>query len=85
VTGGGLPAEIWHEVMVRVEDGLPITPLPMIVPQAVAAPVLEAGQDPNADQGNGDDNGNGKAKGKTKKHSNDPIADLINNLLGQGN
>ncbi len=23
VTGGGLPAEIWHEVMVRVEEGLP--------------------------------------------------------------
>ena len=23
VTGGGLPAEIWHEVMVRVHEGLP--------------------------------------------------------------
>jgi penicillin-binding protein 1A len=32
VTGGGLPAEIWHEVMVRVEDGLPTRPLPMDVP-----------------------------------------------------
>lgn len=32
VTGGGLPAEIWHEVMVRVEDGQPITPLPMADP-----------------------------------------------------
>jgi penicillin-binding protein 1A len=32
VTGGGLPAEIWHEVMVRVEDGLPAKPLPMDVP-----------------------------------------------------
>ena len=27
-TGGGLPAEIWRETMVRVEDGLPIRPLP---------------------------------------------------------
>jgi 1A family penicillin-binding protein len=32
VTGGGLPAEIWHEVMVRVLDGLPPRALPMDVP-----------------------------------------------------
>ncbi len=32
VTGGGLPAQIWHETMVRVEDGLPVKPLPAIVP-----------------------------------------------------
>ncbi|MFN0115039.1 MAG: transglycosylase domain-containing protein [Paracoccaceae bacterium] len=42
VTGGGLPAEIWHEVMVRVEDGLPATPLPMITPDQVAPPVWPA-------------------------------------------
>ncbi|MDU9003053.1 transglycosylase domain-containing protein [Sedimentitalea todarodis] len=29
VTGGGLPAEIWHETMVRVHEGLEPTPLPM--------------------------------------------------------
>jgi penicillin-binding protein 1A len=39
VTGGGLPAEIWHEVMVRVEDGLPARPLPMELPQDFQAPV----------------------------------------------
>lgn len=33
VTGGGLPAEIWHEVMVRVHEGLPPRPLPVIVPE----------------------------------------------------
>jgi penicillin-binding protein 1A len=33
VTGGGLPAEIWHEVMVRVNDGVPVKPLPMLPPQ----------------------------------------------------
>ncbi|PYF12112.1 penicillin-binding protein 1A [Rhodobacter viridis] len=33
VTGGGLPAEIWHEVMTRVEDGQPVTPLPMASPE----------------------------------------------------
>ena len=32
VTGGGLPAEIWHEVMARVEEGQPVTPLPMADP-----------------------------------------------------
>jgi penicillin-binding protein 1A len=38
VTGGGLPAEIWHEVMVRVENGLPATPLPMDVPEPKLPP-----------------------------------------------
>ena len=38
VTGGGLPAEIWHETMVRVHDGLPVTPLPMITPDTSPAP-----------------------------------------------
>ncbi|MFT3690405.1 transglycosylase domain-containing protein [Paenirhodobacter sp.] len=32
VTGGGLPAEIWQEVMTRVEKGEPATPLPMASP-----------------------------------------------------
>ncbi len=32
VTGGGLPAEIWREVMVRVHEGIRPRPLPMIVP-----------------------------------------------------
>lgn len=32
VTGSGLPAEIWHETMTRVLDGLTPTPLPMTVP-----------------------------------------------------
>ena len=38
VTGGGLPAEIWHEVMVRVHEGVPPRPLPMIVPAPLAPP-----------------------------------------------
>ncbi|MDK3074013.1 PBP1A family penicillin-binding protein [Sedimentitalea sp. JM2-8] len=33
VTGGGLPAEIWHETMVRVHKGLTPTPLPMKAPE----------------------------------------------------
>ena len=43
-TGGGLPAEIWREVMTRVEDGLPVRPLPDRMP---APPVASAPQLPN--------------------------------------
>ncbi|MEM9576366.1 MAG: PBP1A family penicillin-binding protein [Pseudomonadota bacterium] len=32
VTGGGLPAEIWRETMVRVHEGVPARPLPMAGP-----------------------------------------------------
>ncbi len=32
VTGGGLPAEIWRETMVRTHQGVPVSPLPMIRP-----------------------------------------------------
>jgi penicillin-binding protein 1A len=40
VTGGGLPAEIWHEVMLRVHEGVPSTPLPLIVPAPLAPPPM---------------------------------------------
>jgi penicillin-binding protein 1A len=32
VTGGGLPTDIWREVMSRVHEGLPLNPLPMSAP-----------------------------------------------------
>ncbi len=35
VTGGGLPAEIWRETMVRVHEGVPARPLPMREPDGV--------------------------------------------------
>ena len=42
VTGGGLPAEIWHEVMLRVQEGVPATPLPMAQPgEYQQAPVYQ--------------------------------------------
>ncbi len=50
VTGGGLPAEIWHETMTRVEDGLPITPLPMIVPEQKFQPAPTLPDQPVAQQ-----------------------------------
>lgn len=36
VTGGGLPAEIWKEVMVRIHEGLPPRPLPITLPDGNA-------------------------------------------------
>jgi penicillin-binding protein 1A len=46
VTGGGLPAEIWHEVMVRVNEGVEVRPLPMSLPEptgVVFQPGLDTG------------------------------------------
>lgn len=44
ITGGGLPAEIWREAMIRIHDGLPVTPLPMIDPEVEARPVPQVVQ-----------------------------------------
>jgi len=38
VTGGGLPAEIWQEAMVRVHEGLEPKPLPMQAPDPLPTP-----------------------------------------------
>jgi membrane peptidoglycan carboxypeptidase len=52
VTGGGLPAEIWREVMVRVHQRLPARDLPMMAPQRpiVEAPSRPARPAPQAQQ-----------------------------------
>ncbi|WP_374645143.1 transglycosylase domain-containing protein [Tabrizicola sp.] len=46
VTGGGLPAEIWHEVMVRINEGVPARPLLTEVPDSTYAPI-----DPSTTEG----------------------------------
>ncbi|MGB7262262.1 MAG: transglycosylase domain-containing protein [Albidovulum sp.] len=76
VTGGGLPAEIWHEVMARVEEGLPPTPLPMIRPSEVPAsewPDQTAGTEPLLPPGTGQ---------QPKTQSRDPGETLLLNILG---
>jgi penicillin-binding protein 1A len=45
VTGAGLPAEIWREVMLRVHQGVPVTPLPMIIPAPRRQPNVPASPD----------------------------------------
>lgn len=39
VTGGGLPAEIWHEVMVRINEGVEAKPLAKEIPDSTYAPI----------------------------------------------
>ena len=41
VTGGGIPAEIWREVMLRTQEGLPPRALPMLIPEPKLAPTPE--------------------------------------------
>ncbi|WP_171236337.1 transglycosylase domain-containing protein [Ruegeria sp. HKCCA6837] len=48
VTGGGLPAEIWKETMLRVTEGMTPTPLPMMAPEP---PVQVAQPQPRRRQG----------------------------------
>lgn len=71
VTGGGLPAEIWHEVMLRVHEGVEPKPLPMIVPDR-PAPVEVAA---TASSGNAG----------TEKKRKDPIGDILRGILGGNN
>ena len=52
VTGSGLPAEIFHEVMARVHDGLPVHALPMLHPAPEPARTI-------ADNGRGGSSGGG--------------------------
>lgn len=52
VTGGGLPADIWHETMTRVLAGRTPVPLPMDIPVASvsSAPIMEGGTQAPAPQ-----------------------------------
>ncbi|UOA28565.1 PBP1A family penicillin-binding protein [Pseudosulfitobacter sp. DSM 107133] len=51
VTGGGLPAEIWREVMVRVHEGVPEVPLPMDAPRRPEHVVDEPVAQPRTTEG----------------------------------
>ena len=83
VTGGGLPAQIWHEVMVRVEDGLPAKDLPMIVPEPrtppAAAQPVPAQPDPAQP-----DPGQAQTTAKPPRKT-DPITAIIQDILGKRN
>ena len=86
VTGGGLPAEIWHEVMTRVHEGTPVTELPMLIPEQRAAPQQQYSEpeyfDPNAPQAPvGVEQPLDEALGGQPARR-DPVGDLLRDLLG---
>lgn len=54
VTGGGLPAEIFRETMLRVHEGLPVKPLPMLAPKGAPKaqnPAPRQGAQPRTTEG----------------------------------
>ncbi len=84
VTGGGMPAEIWHEVMVRVEEGLPPKPLPMIVPQARIQPNAGAPEQP-APGGEAAPEQPAQPQPPESTRQEDAITSILKDLLGQKN
>lgn len=78
ITGGTVPAEIWREVMARAEDGMPVKPLPMIVPEYRAPPVAQAAADAYA----GAPAGAPAPVQAAPQPSGDPLGDALRNLFG---
>ncbi|PWE35875.1 glycosyl transferase [Pelagicola sp. LXJ1103] len=78
VTGGGLPSEIWHEVMVRVHEGLPARPLPMIrVPDRPVADGFGFGDGQQGVPA-------GQERPAWQEDRNGPIENILRKLLGGG-
>ena len=79
VTGGGLPAEIWHEVMLRVSEGLPVTDLKMIIPEARNPPQTDYVEQPFPEQFDP------AFDPAPAQRQGDPIENLLREILGGGN
>lgn len=82
VTGGGLPAEIWQEVMTRVHEGLPATPLPM--DRVQERPVQQV-QQPQAQQQQGQQQyqGQQQQQGRQQQQRREgPVESILRKLLG---
>ena len=76
VTGGGLPADIWHEVMTRISEGTPVNDLPMIIPEPRQPPVTAQSQDfaPDPTQQ--------QAQPQQNQPAVDPVEALLREILG---
>jgi len=75
VTGGSLPAAIWHAVMTVAEKGLPATPLDRSEPQpAVDAGMFATGDTYTPSSGD-DESGTGSYSGDTEKPPSDSSDD----------
>jgi membrane peptidoglycan carboxypeptidase len=73
VTGGGLPAEIWRETMVRVHEGLPLRPLPMIDATLERRPPPAPPQAQNQNQ---------RPQGQQPQRGQDQLEGLLRSALG---
>ncbi len=78
VTGGGLPAEIWREVMVGVHQGLPATPLPMMRP--AAAPQVQVTEEWQKREERG--NNRQKQPNRNKQRNDNDAEQILLNVLG---
>ncbi|WP_413872809.1 transglycosylase domain-containing protein [Albidovulum sp.] len=92
VTGGGLPAEIWHEVMARVEADLPPAALPMIRPEELPPPAYQG----EVYQAGGQIGGGvaepypgqlapypGQAQAPAPQQGGESLVDILTNILGR--
>ncbi|HEY9037516.1 MAG TPA: PBP1A family penicillin-binding protein [Roseovarius sp.] len=82
VTGGGLPAEIWREVMVRVQEGMPATPLPMDRPRV--QPVQpQVAQQPQGQGNQGWQGNQGRQTAPRPQQTREgPITSILRQLFG---
>ncbi|MCB2136918.1 MAG: PBP1A family penicillin-binding protein [Rhodobacteraceae bacterium] len=78
VTGGGLPAEIWHEVMARIEADIPPSPLPMITPDMMPAPLFP-------DQQAANNAGTTKPRKQRRQPADNILLDVLGAILGKRN
>jgi len=75
VTGGGLPADIWRETMVRVTEGLPVKPLPAIAPEGPSPQIVEEQQRQQQQQ---------QAPTQERRQRDTFIQQVLRDLLGGG-
>jgi penicillin-binding protein 1A len=91
VTGGGLPAEMWHETMKRVQAGRAATPLPMLrpsTPPRVAGTVSESNS--NSQRGAQAGNQTGTQAGtqtgtRTQNKADNVLRDILGSIFGSKN
>ncbi len=81
VTGSGLPAEIWHEVMVRVHEGLPARPLPMIRP--VAPPQVQVVEEWQKREERGANNNRRKKNQRNDRDAEQILLNVLGAILGR--
>ncbi len=80
-TGGGLPADIWRETMLRVHEGVPISPLPMDAPRAAPERVAEPGAAPGSGA-DGTLDRLGEAGDRAVKDTERAITDVLRSIFG---